>query len=125
MKTLALVAAALAVMTTAAAADSGNAYRRYDHRSNVGDKIDQRQANQQQRIQQGVRSGQLTWRETRHLQAEQARIAEMERRAKADGHVDRREAHRIALAQRAASAHIRQEKHDNQNRRGLWQRRWW
>ncbi|MEZ5856873.1 MAG: hypothetical protein R3D67_19825 [Hyphomicrobiaceae bacterium] len=127
MKTLALTAAALAIMTTAAAAESYDA--RY--RNNVGAKIDQRQANQQSRIWQGVRSGQLTPSETRKLQAEQARIRALEHRAKADGYVSRTEARRIASAQRTASRHIEQEKHDAQTRGnpgrrpGLWKRGWW
>jgi hypothetical protein len=92
------------------------------------DEIDRRQAMQQQRIQQGVRNGDLTGREYRALQAEQARIADLERRAKADGRVDRFEAERIRQAQQAASRHIYQERHDREQR-GSWGswgfRRWW
>lgn len=46
-------------------------------------RVDQREAHQQQRIAQGVASGQLTPRETQRLEAEQARIERTETRAKA------------------------------------------
>lgn len=97
-----LAASLLAVMTTGALAD----------------RIDDRQAQEAARIQQAQRSGQLTVRETITLKAEQTRIAEMERRAKADGHVTRREAAAIDRAQDAASRHIYQESHDSQ-------KAWW
>lgn len=84
------------------------------------DQIDTRQSYQQQRIQQGVRSGQVTRGEYVKLEAEQARIAAMERRAKADGHVDRREAAQIRSAQNEASRHIYQESHDSQKRWFRW-----
>jgi uncharacterized membrane protein YebE (DUF533 family) len=87
------------------------------------DDIDRRQANQERRIQQGVRSGEITGREYRALEGEQARIRELERRAKADGRVDRYEAAQIRQAQDNASRHIRAESTDG-DRRGGW-RRWW
>lgn len=85
------------------------------------DQIDRRQSTQQERIQQGVRSGQITRGEYVKLEAEQARIAAMERRAKADGHVDRREAAAIGRAQNEASRDIYRESHDSQKR---WYK-WW
>jgi hypothetical protein len=88
------------------------------------DEIDRRQANQERRIQEGVRNGEITRREYRQLEAEQARIRELERRAKADGRVDAREAAEIRRAQNDASRHISQESHDGE-RRGSWYRRWW
>lgn len=108
------------VFALAATATAANAYDR-------GGNIDQRQYRQQQRIQQGVRSGQLTRWEAARLQAEQARIRRMEAAAKRDGHVDRYEAARIRAAQNAAGRHIAQEKHDGQRRYGGgWaKRRWW
>jgi uncharacterized membrane protein YebE (DUF533 family) len=88
------------------------------------DGIDRRQANQESRIQQGVRTGEITGREYRQLEAEQARIRQLEARAKADGRVDHREAAEIRRAQDAASRHIKQESTDG-DRRGSWTRRWW
>ena len=67
----------------------------------LADQIDQRQARDAQRIEEGRRSGQLTAREYTQLKAEQARIAAIERAAKADGVVTRHEARTIANAQDA------------------------
>ena len=78
--------------------------------------IDQRQANQERRIDNGIASGQLTARETRRLEREQTHINRMEDRAKADGHVTRRERARLHAAQDAASADIHRQKHDRQHR---------
>ncbi len=76
--------------------------------------IDRTQAWQQHQIEQNRRSGQLTLREQRELQADQARIAEMERRALRDGHLSRREAADIRDAQRQAQQHITTESQDGQ-----------
>ena len=80
--------------------------------------IDARQARQEQRIQQGVRTGEVTRGEYYRLEREQARIRQMERQAKADGYVSASERARIRGAQEDASRHIYQQKHDGQ-------RRWW
>jgi uncharacterized membrane protein YebE (DUF533 family) len=79
--------------------------------------IDQRQANQERRIDQGFASGQLNEREAARLDRQQNRIDRMENRAKADGVVTDRERARIAAAQNRASRHIAREKHDRQGRR--------
>jgi uncharacterized protein HemX len=76
--------------------------------------VDQRQANQAQRIQQGVASGQLTPRETERLQNQQARINNAEAKAKADGTVTPKERERLARMQNKASRDIAREKHDGQ-----------
>jgi len=76
--------------------------------------IDAVQAQQRHRIEQGRNTGQLTWREYRLLKAEQGRIARMERHAKADGFVSRREYRAIRDAQHEARRHIHQEAHDGQ-----------
>ncbi len=90
------------------------------------DDVDARQARQQARIQDGVRSGEINRWENRQLQAEQARIADLERRAKVDGRVDYREAAQIRNAQNEASRHIYQESHDRDSRGSRsWFRRWW
>ena len=80
------------------------------------DYIDRRQANQASRIEQGLRSGQLTRHEAARLKAEQDRIAAMERAAKRDGYLSPAERARINAAQNHASRHIYAEKHDGQNR---------
>jgi hypothetical protein len=86
------------------------------------DEIDRRQAYQEQRIREGVRSGEINRREYRQLENEQARIREMERRANADGRVDPWERAQISRAQTAASAHIYHESHNGERR---WWRRWY
>ncbi len=78
--------------------------------------IDQRQANQQQRINQGVQSGQLTPAEAAKLKRDQARIQKMENKAKADGVVTPKERQRIRHAQDIESRKIAKEKHDRQQR---------
>jgi len=79
--------------------------------------IDQRQANQEQRIDQGIASGQLNQRETNRLEREQTRINRMEDRAKADGVVTQRERKKINRAQNRASRDIYHQKHDAQTKR--------
>jgi hypothetical protein len=74
--------------------------------------IDQRQAAQGQRIDQGAASGQLTRREELRLERQQARIDRAENRAKADGVVTGQERKRLHAAQDAASANIARQKHD-------------
>ena len=90
------------------------------------DVVDRRQGYQERRIQQGLRSGELTRREAAALEAEQARIRELERRAEADGRVDPYERARLRQAQNEASRHIAQESHDAERRgSGFWRRFWW
>jgi hypothetical protein len=54
-------------------------------------RIDRKQANQQRRINQGIRSGALTPGETYRLQRRQANIKAKEARFKSDGNLSRRE----------------------------------
>jgi len=77
-------------------------------------RVDQREANQQQRITQGVGSGELTQKETYKLEKEQAAIDKTEARAKADGKVTRAERKRLHRMQDAASRDIHKQKHDAQ-----------
>jgi len=79
--------------------------------------IDQRQANQERRIDQGIASGQLTPREAARLERGQDRVDAMENRAKSDGVVTARERARIHKAQDVESRRIYRQKHDRQKRR--------
>lgn len=79
---------------------------------------DQRQANQERRIDQGIASGELTKRETRRLGKQQAVIDRAENRAKADGTVTAQERKRLHRMQNRASSDIRRQKHDAQDRPG-------
>lgn len=80
----------------------------------LADRIDQRQYNQAQRIEQGYRYGQLTPQEARRLKMEQRRIAATERRFERDGHLTRGERAYLNYEQNRASRHIYSERHDGQ-----------
>jgi uncharacterized membrane protein YebE (DUF533 family) len=79
-------------------------------------RVDQRQAVQQQRIEQGVAHGQVTPREAAGLQREQNHIAAKEARAKSDGVVTRHERQQLHQAQNRAGRHIQQKKHHRVHR---------
>lgn len=78
-------------------------------------RVDQRQANQDQRIEQGVASGSLTQREANRLERGQQRVDNMENRAKADGVVTRQERVHLHQAQDVQSRRIYAQKHDRQH----------
>ncbi len=80
-------------------------------------RMEKRDANQQQRIEQGVKSGELTKREAARLKAGEKKIDRMETRAAADGTVTAKEKARINRAQNAESRAIHREKHDAQKRK--------
>jgi hypothetical protein len=77
-------------------------------------RIDQRQAEQQKRIDQGVNSGELNQREAARLEKGQARVQNKENKAMADGKMTKKERVRIAKAQNKQSKKIYREKHDAQ-----------
>jgi len=79
--------------------------------------VDARQERQQQRIDQGVASGELNAREAARLNRQQDRIERMEERAKSDGVVTNQERRQLNRAQNRASRHIAREKHDAQKAR--------
>jgi hypothetical protein len=77
-------------------------------------RVDARQANQEQRIDQGIASGQLTGREAKRLGKEQNAIDRAENHAKADGTVTAAERRRLHKMQKHASRDIHRQKHDAQ-----------
>ena len=79
-------------------------------------RVDQRQANQEQRIEQGQASGELTRREARRLQHQQAHIQRAENQAKADGTVTAGERQHLHHMQDNASKRIHRQRHDAQHR---------
>jgi len=79
--------------------------------------IDARQERQQERIDQGVASGELNQREAGRLQKQQERIAAHEEKAKADGVVTKEERRKLNREQNRAGRHIKGEKHDRQKTR--------
>ena len=80
-------------------------------------KIDERQANQERRIDEGIASGQLNQREAAKLDKQQDRIDNMENKAKSDGAVTKKERARLRTAQDRASKNIARQKHDRQEKR--------
>ncbi|MFN8287904.1 MAG: hypothetical protein U0V74_14200 [Chitinophagales bacterium] len=79
-------------------------------------KVHNRQVNQQERIQQGRKSGELTRGETVALEAEQAKIQHDKKAAKADGVVTPEERAKLKHEQRRANRHVYRQKHDGQSR---------
>ena len=100
------------VTALAAAAFAACAWAQTDTKSTR--RIDQRQANQERRIQQGEKSGALTNKEAARLEKGQARVQRMEDKAVADGRVSAKERARIERAQDHQSKKIYREKHDKQ-----------
>jgi uncharacterized membrane protein YebE (DUF533 family) len=78
--------------------------------------IDQRQANQQARIDQGKATGALSNREAARMQAGQNKVAGMEAAAKADGKVTRAERSAIKKEQNKQSRRIKTQKRDGNKR---------
>ena len=79
--------------------------------------ITARQRNEQARIRQGVRSGELNRAEAARLKGREADIRQDKRAAKADGVVTRDERQDIRKDERQTSRAIYRQKHDGQVRR--------
>lgn len=78
--------------------------------------INERQQNQRQRIGQGLRSGELTARETARLAREQVHIQRMENRFRSSGDgLNDRERARLQRELNQSSRHIYRQKHDRQD----------
>src|SRR5258705_13681613 len=74
----------------------------------------QRDVNQQQRIEQGLQSGQLNTREAARLESEEARVERDQSRAMKDGKLTPQEKARLSRGQNQVSRDIYREKHDAQ-----------
>ena len=115
MKNLKLMIALAGVMALApvvtASAATAPAHRR--HRTC----IEARQRNQMARIEQGERSGALTFRESQRLERQEARIERQEDRFRASGGwFTPRERAQIQRELNRESRHIYRQKHDGQTR---------
>ncbi len=113
IKKLSTVAAAVLAFATFSVAAQGGAASAPGTNT---PRIDQRQANQEKRIDQGVASGELTKREARRMNRQQAAVNKAEDKAKADGTVTAQERRQLTKAQNATSRSIRRQKHDAQER---------
>ncbi len=78
----------------------------------------QRNIHQQQRIESGLKSGELTHREAARLERGQSRVARKEARAGADGHVGAAEQARVQRSENRQSKRIYRQKHDAQDSKG-------
>lgn len=78
--------------------------------------IDKREANQEKRVEQGVKSGELTNREAARLEHAGDRLEANEARAKADGVVTKKESARLRAEARRNSKRIAKQKHDGQSK---------
>ena len=119
LKKAAVAVALGAVFSTAALAQGGPGYERreaFNPPAVVAHGFERRDAALNERIEQGIRTGQLTPHEVRKLRARQAEIERMEARARRDGVITERERARIEVAQNELSRMIRFEKHDRQAR---------
>ena len=78
--------------------------------------INHRQHYQQQRIKQGVRSGQLTREETKGLRRQEKSVRQEERAFKSDGQLSKGERKDLHQDLNNLSKEIYQEKHDGEVR---------
>ena len=78
----------------------------------------QRNVDQQQRINQGVRSGEVTNREAANLERGQARTTGREAAAGANGHVSAGEQARVQGAENRQSNRVYKRKHNDAERNG-------
>jgi hypothetical protein len=101
MKKVLFIAAAALVGTTAMASAHS---------------VDGTQAWQAKRIEQGRKSGKITWTEGLKLRAEQRKIRRKEAQFRSDGYLSKSEHRKLRTMQQKASKHIRQEKHDGHKR---------
>lgn len=78
--------------------------------------INNRQQHQQRRIVRGVKSGELTYKETYRLGREQNQIRRMESRFRhSGGGLSHREYYRLQRELNQSSRHIYRQKHDKQD----------
>jgi len=77
-------------------------------------RVTQRQVNQQKRMANGVNSGELTARETEHLEKREAKLQQNKKEAKADGVVTNQERRQLKREENRNSRAIKRQKHDTQ-----------
>ena len=78
--------------------------------------VNERQQNQKSRIKHGVKTGELTRKESKHLIQGQRKIARTEARFKSDGNFTKRERAKVHALQTKQSQKIFVQKHDKQDR---------
>ena len=95
--------------------DRAHNQARQDHRARHS--VDAREHRQHKRIEQGVRSGQLTRDETKGLAAQQRDIRQKEKQYRSDGKFTKEERKDVQQDLNQASKDIYKEKHDAETRK--------
>ncbi len=113
LRKVALTAALVFLPATMAAAQRSTYHQRHD--------INQRKGNQQARIAQGIKSGQMTPREASHVEHQEAGINREERgmRAQDNGHLTAQDRQTLASQQNAESRRIYKDKHNGRTDPGV------
>jgi hypothetical protein len=78
--------------------------------------IDKRQQKQDNRVDQGVKSGEITRKEKARIEMKKAKIQHMENQARADGKVTKKEKAAITKEQNEASRQINSKKTNKKDR---------
>jgi uncharacterized membrane protein YebE (DUF533 family) len=78
--------------------------------------INKRQQKQDNRVDQGIKSGQITKKENAKIEMKQAKIQHMENQARADGKVTKKEKAAITKEQNEASRQINSKKTNKRDR---------
>lgn len=110
MKTLSLatlICAGFAVLPAAANADSSTAFERW---------FNARDNHQDERLDQGLASGELTNKEAARIQRNDLRLDAATDRALSDGDISKREAWKLNKGYNRESHFIYRQKHDDQTR---------
>lgn len=94
----------------------GGAHRHHAPAKHRDPGVNHRQHHQNDRIRQGVRSGELTRAEVKDLNQQRREIRQDERAYKADGHLTRDERRDLHQDMNALSKDIYHEKHDAEKR---------
>lgn len=114
MKTYMFGAALLAIAGMGLMSPRADAQRSHPRVHEVNGRLE----NQHDRIQQGVKSGELTRQEARRLRLQEAKIRYQERRDRAQhgGHLTKKETRRLNHELNNESRRIYHNKHDRQSR---------
>ena len=80
-------------------------------------RIDKRQANQEKRIEQGVKSGELTKKEAGRLEKRESKLQADKEKAQADGKVTKKERRQLNREADRDSKAIYRQKHDAQKQK--------
>src|SRR4030067_2812883 len=81
-------------------------------------RIQKREQNQEKRIEQGVKSGELTPREAGRLERQQTKIKQDEERMKSDGKLTKKERMKLNREQDRASKRSYRDRNDKQKTNG-------